>query len=400
MLRPQSSFLTLSCCFVAGRRGTESQGSSFLWPPCPVAWDSVIAKENGMLSLLRRTFAVLATGTFVLMLATATLGQARWTKLAPFPEPDEELYGITANGKLYVIGGFGGGKARGIVFEYDPAADRWTKKKPMALPVHHQAMVEYRGKIYVLGGFVAPSTGGGWEPVDNTWEYDPVADSWKALWPLPSKRGSAVATQVDGKLYLIGGATTVEGSKDVAINGNGPARVVATNEVYDPATNRWESRSPMALARNHAFAGVVGGKIYVIGGRVAHAFVTVSSNTDIVEEYDPATNTWSGLKAKMPSARSGGGWGTLAGKIYVAGGEVATPEMVGAFRAVEVYDAASNSWSKMPPMPMPRHGVAGAILGNRFHLVSGMITSAAAGAGQDPKMEIHTSSHDVIEVGN
>ena len=67
---------------------------------------------------------------------------------------------------------------------------------------------------------------------------------------------------------------------------------------------------PNGVGRNHAFAGVVGGKIYVIGGRVAHAFVTVSSNTDIVEEYDPATNTWSGLKAKMPSARSGGGWGT------------------------------------------------------------------------------------------
>jgi len=50
-------------------------------------------------------------------------------------------------------------------------------------------------------------------------------------------------------------------------------------------------------------------------------------------------------------------------------------------------------------MPMPRHGVAGAILGNRLHLVSGMITSAAAGAGQDPKMEVHTSSHDVIELG-
>ncbi len=351
-----------------------------------------------MLSLLRRTLAVLAMGCVVLLLATTAFSQARWTKLAPFPEPDEELYGITANGKLYVIGGFGSGKARGIVYEYDPAADRWTKKKPMARPVHHQSMVEYGGKIYVFGGFVAPSTGGGWEPVDNAWEYDPVADSWKALWPLPSKRGSTVAVQVDGKMYVIGGATTVEGSKDVAINGNGPARVVTTNEVYDPATNRWESRSPMALGRNHAFAGAVAGKIYVIGGRVAHAFVTVSSNTDIVEEYDPATNTWSGLKAKMPSARSGGGWGTVGGKIYVAGGEVATPELVGAFRAVEVYDAASNAWTKLPPMPMPRHGVAGAILGNRFHLVSGMITSAAAGAGQDPKMEIHTSSHDVIDL--
>ena len=43
---------------------------------------------------------------------------------------------------------------------------------------------------------------------------------------------------------------------------------------------------------------------------------------------------------------------------------------------------------------------AGAVIGNRLHLVSGMITSAAAGAGQDPKMEIHTSSHDVIDLPN
>ena len=63
---------------------------------------------------------------------------------------------MAAGGKMYVLGGFGGGKARGGVFEHDPAADRWTKKKPMARPVHHQAMVEYQGKIYVFGGFVFP----------------------------------------------------------------------------------------------------------------------------------------------------------------------------------------------------------------------------------------------------
>ena len=74
---------------------------------------------------------------------------------------------------------------------------------------------------------------------------------------------------------------------------------------------------------------------------------------------------------------------------------MATPDWAGAFRALEVYEPATNTWTKMPPMPMPRHGVAGAVLGNRLHLVSGMITSAAAGAGQDPKMEVHTSLHDV-----
>jgi N-acetylneuraminic acid mutarotase len=348
---------------------------------------------------MHRTFTLVVTGFMVLLFSSAVLTQARWTKLAPFPEPDEELYGVTANGKLYVMGGFGGGKARGIVYEYDPASNAWTKKKSMARPVHHEALVEYRGKIYVFGGFVLPSTpGGGWEPVNNAWEYDPVADSWKALAPLPEKRGSAIAFEVGGKFYVIGGASTHPGSKEVAITGTGPGRSVATNEMYDPATNKWASRQSMPTARNHTFGGVVNGKIYVIGGRTGHGFITAATNTDLVEEYDPAVDSWGALKARMPTPRSGGGWGTYRGKIYVAGGEVATPQLIGAFRAVEVYDVANNAWSALPPMPMPRHGVAGAVLGTRFHLVSGMVTSAAVGAGQDEHLEVHTAAHDAIEL--
>jgi hypothetical protein len=30
---------------------------------------------------------------------------------------------------MYVIGGWGDGKARGANYEYDPASDKWTKKK-------------------------------------------------------------------------------------------------------------------------------------------------------------------------------------------------------------------------------------------------------------------------------
>jgi N-acetylneuraminic acid mutarotase len=122
-------------------------------------------------------------------------------------------------------------------------------------------------------------------------------------------------------------------------------------------------------------------------------FITVASNTEVVEEYDPAADTWGALKAKMPTPRSGGGWGTYGGRIYVAGGEVATRELVGAFRAVEAYDPSTNQWSIIP-----RHGVAGAMIGRTFHLVSGMVTSAAVGAGSDQHLEIHTSSHDVLEL--
>src|SRR4029453_9297295 len=191
-----------------------------------------------------------------------------WKKAAPFPEQDEELYGVAVNGKMYVFGGCGDGKARGATYEYDPGTDKWTKKRPMPRSAHHAALAAANGKIYVSGGFVAPEkttlpVGAAWEPIDDVWEYDPAADSWKTLPPLPGKRGAAVAVEVGGKIYLIGGPTTGEGSKVPFFTCVGPVWVLSTNYVYAPHTHKWETRRPMAVPRNHTFAGAVNGKIYV-----------------------------------------------------------------------------------------------------------------------------------------
>jgi N-acetylneuraminic acid mutarotase len=359
-----------------------------------------------MPKVFQRATALLAVVMASLVLATTALAQmptSPWKKGAPFPEPDEELYGVAANGKLYVIGGWGDGKARGVNYEYDPATDKWTKKQPMPRPAHHAALAAVNGKIYAFGGFVAPATtavplGAAWEPIDNAYEFNPATDSWKPLPPLPGKRGSAIAAEVGGKIYVIGGATTMEGAKEPFFTAFGPARVLGTNDVYDPATNKWESRQPMSVARNHAFSGVVNGKIYVIGGRTGHGFILSATNTNVVEEYDPVSNMWSIPKERMPTARSGGASGTDGRRIYVAGGEVTTTALVGAYRAVEAYDPATNSWTSLPSMPMPRHGVAGAVIGNRFHLVSGMIQSAGAMTFLDPTLSTHTAMHDILEL--
>ena len=116
--------------------------------------------------------AVLAVIVSVVFGTSALLAQmptSPYKKGAPFPEPDEELYGVAANGKLYVIGGWGDGKARGVNYEYDPATDKWTKKQPMPRPAHHAALAAVNGKIYAFGGFVAPANtaiplGAAWEP--------------------------------------------------------------------------------------------------------------------------------------------------------------------------------------------------------------------------------------------
>jgi N-acetylneuraminic acid mutarotase len=348
-------------------------------------------------------FVAMVASMALVTTALAQMPTSPWKKGAPFPEADEELYGVPANGKMYVIGGWGDGKARGVNYEYDPATDRWTKKAPMPRPAHHAALAAVNGKIYAFGGFVAPANtaipvGAAWEPIADAWEYNPATDAWKPLAPLPGKRGSAIAAEVGGKIYVIGGAATMEGSKDPFFTAFGPARVLGTNDVYDPATNKWESRNPMSVPRNHAFSGVVNGKIYVIGGRTGHAFILSATNTNVVEEYDPVSNMWSIPKERMPTARSGGASGTDGRRIYVAGGEVTTTALVGAYRAVQAYDPATNSWMTLPSMPMPRHGVAGAVIGNRFHLVSGMIQSAGALTFLDPTLSTHTAAHDILEL--
>src|SRR5215208_2063162 len=144
---------------------------------------------------LKWTCALLALGAALVHAQNPML--LRWDRAAPFPEPEEELYGVEAGGKMYVIGGFSenGKPAPAMIYEWDPAADKWTKKKPIPVAVHHQAQTEYNGKIYIFGGCQRPLAGpgmGGWQPVDNSWEYDPVADSWRALAPMPIKRCSAV----------------------------------------------------------------------------------------------------------------------------------------------------------------------------------------------------------------
>jgi N-acetylneuraminic acid mutarotase len=330
----------------------------------------------------------------LLLLPTVALAQGKWVKLAPFPEPAEELLGASAGGKLYVFCGLAPGwKPQGMVYEYDPATDKWAKKNPMPLASHHVSFTEYNGKIYAFGGFVPPTSGPpAWVPIDNAWEYDPRADTWKALAPLPTKRGSPVAVTVGNKMYVIGGATVPPNTSEPSVLPTRPHITVGTVEEYDPATNTWRERRSMPTPRNHATAGVVNGKVYVIGGRVAGAFIGVSTNVDVVEEYDPASDTWGAVRARMPTPRSALASGTVGGKIYVTGGEGQTGVYMSTFRAFEMYDPAANRWTVLPNMPVSRHGLAGAAVGNRIHMVSGDVQSAGTGA------HVHVESHDAFEI--
>ena len=81
-------------------------------------------------------------------------------------------------------------------------------------------------------------------------------------------------------------------------------------------------------------------------------------------------------------------WGVHGGRIYVAGGEFQDDRLMAAFQTLQFYDPAQNRWTGLSRMPVPRHGLAGAVIGQRLHLMSGDVQSAGL-AG----MPVHSDAH-------
>jgi N-acetylneuraminic acid mutarotase len=102
------------------------------------------------------------------------------------------------------------------------------------------------------------------------------------------------------------------------------------------------------------------GKLYAIGGHN----VGPDNKGNIVQEYNPATNTWRRL-ADMPSPRTDIAAVVYEGRIYVLGGHPGVA-------AVESFDPVANRWRTEPPLPQGRFAPAGISTREGILLVGGM----------------------------
>ena len=260
-----------------------------------------------------------------------------------------------------------------FVYQYDPRADRWTRKAPIPAPVHHMAVTELDGMIYGFGGYKTPDQGpDDWQPVAFAWRYDPVADAWSALAPLPQARGAAAASVLNGRIYIAGGSHACHRKGQPAAQG-APHTSSASVFVYDPATDTYGHAAPLLTARNHHLLETLGGKLYALGGRVgsSNAF-TFSNKIDLVEEYDPADDTW-WPKSRMLAAHGGMLSCVHDGALYVSGGD--------GLRMIEKYDVAADRWTVAAELPRPRLGASGGCIDGRLYVVTGHVRTAT---GSEP----------------
>jgi hypothetical protein len=150
---------------------------------------------------------------------------------------------------------------------------------------------------------------------------------------------------IDGVMYIAGGRP-----------GPSPGPGAKSNlRAYNLATNVAVEKTPMPTARKEVGVGVIGGKLYVVGGRDANYQLL-----SVMEAYDPATDAWTRL-SPLPTLRSTEGAVALKGLLYVVGGFSNTGQggcCAGLITTVESYDPKTNTWTTRASLPKVDQGVA------------------------------------------
>jgi N-acetylneuraminic acid mutarotase len=241
-----------------------------------------------------------------------------------------------------------GGIGLGVNEEYNPVTDTWTEKQAMPTPRSDFGIAVYRDKIYVMGGQITnPATGIG-VPCSVNEVYDPLTDTWETKTQMPTARMNLNAEEVDGKIYLIGG---MQGNQEG----------VSKNEVYDPVTDSWETKAGIPHAVYSYASAVIDKRVYVISGQ----------GDNLNQIYDAVTDTWSS-GTPIPTA--------LIGAVAVATMGVNAPRriyVVSGWQNMDtsglnqVYDPASNSWSSGMRMPTSVGGASVAAVDDLIYMIGG-----------------------------
>lgn len=323
-----------------------------------------------------------------------SLATPAWVPAAPLPRPRGHLGGAALDGKLYALGGnlLHDPDPTDVpwVDRYDPALDAWTEGTPFPFARSHfeSSIVVRDGRLIVIGGRARPS---GQESLADVTEYDPVADRWTALPPLPEKRFAPIAALLGKRMLVgLGGRETsipdnntlwlervdplwvptaespeplaevaggVIGSRLYLVGGGDPAPTLA----LDLRSGRWDPVLTHGLrpgSGDHHGAEVWGGRLYLFGG--------LRRGVGTVQIYDPVTELWR-RGPDMPFHAGSSATALIGDQVYVAGGIVGDTTTRYAAR----FDLVNETWHPIAPMPRARNHTAAATDGKRFFVFGG-----------------------------
>jgi hypothetical protein len=175
---------------------------------------------------------------------------------------------VVAN-KLYIIGGFDIGccPTQGT-WQFDPNAavgSRWLQRLDYPLPRGSVPAAAIGGLIYTSGGLDK------FTDSDDSFKYDPVANTWTAIANIPRATGETRAVVINNEMWVLGGGET-------------PPNPSNEVDIYNPCSNTWRLGPPFVTARRHFPADSDGSsRVWLAGG-----YDSVNTLLNTTEVYGPS----------------------------------------------------------------------------------------------------------------
>ncbi|MEO6723746.1 MAG: kelch repeat-containing protein, partial [Blastocatellia bacterium] len=319
-----------SVLVAAGFDGTNALNSSELFNPIKQTWMVVSAAMNDK----RRSH-------------TATLLQ---------------------NGQVLVIGGFDGSAALKTSELFTPSNKTWTKSVAFNDGrFSHTATMMPNGRVLLVAGnpnsTVPLASTELHDPAQGTWTYTQSSANTPTVMSVP--RANHTAT------LLANGKVLVAGGSDYFVTHR-------SSDLFDATTGQWQPTGDLRTERQgHTATLLADGRVLVAGGQLNNGTVL-----DTAEIYDPATGAWN-FTGTMTLARFNHTATLLpSGRVLVIGGSstgAANSELgTNASSTVEVFDPATNQWTRLTPMKASRQQHTATLLPNGIVLVAGGILTSTS----------------------
>ncbi|TAG83578.1 MAG: hypothetical protein EAZ24_02890, partial [Burkholderiales bacterium] len=266
---------------------------------------------------------------------------------------------LVPSGKLMLMGGVdvaGVPIYRSSVEIYDPAVDTWSLAPSLPTArANHTATLMPTGAVIAVGGRESASA------VTATTSHVRPSTISNGTFATTNNCGigdsSAASILTDGRILITGVSA---GSANTSVH------------AFTPSTSFCDTASIASMnerRRHHTATVLPTGRVLVVGGRNPP-----SEPIDSAELYDPATNAWTLIDAKMRHGRSGHTATLLAdGRVFVSGG-LATNQSGGtSFDEPEIFDPATQTWenSGIAGVPASVAGVATLMTSGKVLLVGG-----------------------------
>jgi len=273
------------------------------------------------------------------------------------------------DGRVLICGGTATGEIGGVLSSaelFDPVARTFSPTGSMTVPRTGQTITILRdGRVLLTGG---DQNAGFRSQLASAEIYDPGSGAFTATGSMSTPREGHTATMLhDGRVLVVGGSP------------NG-IQTTGSAEIYDPASGTFSRTGHLNQPRVAHVAALLGtGKVLIAGGGrggMPGGYISY----DTAEMYDPATSSFSPVRAHMKSDRVGAAAVKLNdGRVLIVGGKSGRVvssrhrnlSSLTPLNTAEIFDPEAGAFIRTGDMSAPHYLATATLLNDGNVLVVG-----------------------------